>query len=60
MPEGTNFITLDEVERKLSADDLMICDAEVGACMAGVFGGHTSGVTEKNRIFFSRVLISIL
>jgi phenylalanyl-tRNA synthetase beta chain len=52
MPEGTNFITLDEVERKLSADDLMICDAEVGACMAGVFGGHTSGVTEKTQNIF--------
>ncbi|MBB3057428.1 phenylalanine--tRNA ligase subunit beta [Mucilaginibacter gotjawali] len=49
-PEGTLFKTLDEVERKLSADDLMICDAEKPMCIAGVFGGIGSGVkaTTKN------------
>ncbi|MDR3696395.1 phenylalanine--tRNA ligase subunit beta [Mucilaginibacter sp.] len=49
-PEGTLFKTLDEVERKLSADDLMICDAEKPICIAGVFGGIGSGVkaTTKN------------
>ncbi len=43
-PEGTIFKTLDEVERKLSADDLMICNAEEPMCIAGVFGGVGSGV----------------
>lgn len=41
---GTLFATLDEVERKLSADDLMICNAEQPMCIAGVFGGISSGV----------------
>ncbi|WP_276089929.1 phenylalanine--tRNA ligase subunit beta [Pedobacter sp. JY14-1] len=45
--EGTPFITLDGVERKLSGDDLMICDAEGPVCIAGVFGGKRSGVTES-------------
>ncbi|KQS35950.1 phenylalanine--tRNA ligase subunit beta [Pedobacter sp. Leaf194] len=42
--EGTPFVTLDDVERKLSADDLMICNAKTPMCIAGVFGGKTSGV----------------
>ncbi|MDB5010947.1 MAG: phenylalanine--tRNA ligase subunit beta, partial [Mucilaginibacter sp.] len=42
--EGTLFKTLDDVERKLSADDLMICNAEEPMTIAGVFGGITSGV----------------
>jgi len=48
--EGTLFKTLDDVERKLSADDLMICDIEKPMCIAGVFGGAGSGVkaTTKN------------
>lgn len=50
--EGTSFITLDEKERKLSADDLMICDAKEGICIAGVFGGLHSGVTEKTKNIF--------
>ena len=51
-PEGTLFRTLDEVERKLSADDLMICNAEAPMCIAGVFGGIGSGVnTETKNIF---------
>lgn len=45
LPEGTPFVTLDEKERKLSAEDLMICNAEAGMCIAGVFGGARSGVT---------------
>lgn len=45
-PEGTKFTTLDGVERTLSADDLMICDAEKPMCMAGIYGGLDSGVTE--------------
>ncbi|WP_134090620.1 phenylalanine--tRNA ligase subunit beta [Olivibacter sp. XZL3] len=44
--EGEPFVTLDEVERKLSAQDLMICDEEKPLCIAGVFGGLNSGVTE--------------
>lgn len=46
-PEGTPFTTLDGMERKLNAADLMICDAERPMCMAGVFGGLDSGVTEQ-------------
>lgn len=50
--EGTPFVTLDEVERKLSAEDLMICDAEKPLCIAGVFGGIGSGVTEQTTDLF--------
>ncbi len=52
MPEGTPFITLDEIERKLTANDLMICNIEEGMCIGGVFGGITSGVTEKTKNIF--------
>jgi phenylalanyl-tRNA synthetase beta chain len=52
LPEGTKFITLDEKERKLSAEDLMICDGEEGVCIAGVFGGLHSGVTDKTKNIF--------
>jgi phenylalanyl-tRNA synthetase beta chain len=52
LPEGTPFITLDEKERKLSAEDLMICDANGGICIAGVFGGLHSGVTENTKNIF--------
>ena len=52
LPEATTFVTLDEKERKLSKEDLMICDAEGGICIAGVFGGLHSGVTDTtNNIF---------
>jgi phenylalanyl-tRNA synthetase beta chain len=47
MPAGTSFVTLDGVERKLSADDLMICNESEPMCIAGVFGGVGSGITEK-------------
>ena len=50
--EGTPFKTLDGVERKLSANDLMICDAEKPMCIAGVFGGEDSGVTENTTNVF--------
>ncbi len=46
LPEGTRFTTLDEVERKLSAEDLMICNTEEGMCIGGVFGGVGSGITD--------------
>jgi phenylalanyl-tRNA synthetase beta chain len=52
LPEDSIFITLDEVERKLSAEDLMICDSERGMCIAGVFGGVDSGVTESTKNIF--------
>lgn len=50
--EGTTFITLDGVERKLSAADLMICNAEDPMCIAGVYGGLDSGVTEDTTDVF--------
>ncbi|HPA87651.1 MAG TPA: phenylalanine--tRNA ligase subunit beta [Bacteroidales bacterium] len=52
LPEGTLFITLDEAERSLSSRDLMICNAEEGMCIAGVFGGQKSGVTYDTRNIF--------
>ena len=52
LPEGTKFITLDEKERKLNAEDLMICDASGGICIAGVFGGLHSGVSNKTKNIF--------
>jgi len=52
LPEGSSFLTLDEVERKLSANDLMICNAEEGMCIAGVFGGIKSGVKDTTTDIF--------
>ncbi|MBX2816231.1 MAG: phenylalanine--tRNA ligase subunit beta [Saprospiraceae bacterium] len=53
LPENTPFLTLDEQERKLSAEDLMICDGEGnGMCIAGVFGGLKSGVTTATTSIF--------
>ena len=52
LPEGTTFVTLDEKERKLSAEDLMICNATEGMCIAGVFGGLHSGVTSATKNIF--------
>lgn len=49
---GERFVTLDGVERTLHADDLMICDVAKPLCIAGVFGGADSGVSETtNRVF---------
>lgn len=50
--EGTLFTTLDDVERKLSADDLMICNANEPMCIAGVFGGKSSGVKDTSTKIF--------
>ncbi len=50
--EGTVFITLDSKERKLSAEDLMICNAETPMCIAGVYGGAQSGVTKETKNIF--------
>lgn len=52
LAEGTAFVTLDEKERKLSAEDLMICNAEKPMCIGGVYGGLHSGVTEKTKSIF--------
>jgi phenylalanyl-tRNA synthetase beta chain len=50
--EGTVFKTLDDVDRTLSADDLMICNADEAMCIAGVFGGAKSGVSEATTSIF--------
>ncbi len=50
--QHTTFVTLDDVERKLSADDLMIGNAEGPMCIAGVFGGAGSGVKESTTNVF--------
>lgn len=52
LPEGTKFTTLDGVERTLTAQDLMICDEQSPMCIAGVFGGLDSGVTEQTTDVF--------
>lgn len=52
LPSGTKFTTLDDVERKLQESDLMICDDAGGMCIAGVFGGAESGVTENTTSVF--------
>ena len=53
LTEGTTFITLDEKERKLHAEDLMICNgAEEPMCFGGVFGGIKSGVKETTTNIF--------
>ena len=53
LKEGTKFTTLVEVERTLSADDIMICDADSNPlCIGGVFGGLKSGVTESTTSIF--------
>ena len=50
--EGQKFVTLDGIERTLSAADLMICNAEEPMCIAGVFGGQDSGITEQTKNVF--------
>lgn len=52
LPENTPFVTLDKISRKLDDEDLMICNAEEGMCMAGVFGGLHSGVTDETTAIF--------
>jgi phenylalanyl-tRNA synthetase beta chain len=52
LAEGRSFITLDEKERNLSATDLMICNATSAMCIAGVFGGLTSGVRDNTTSIF--------
>jgi len=52
LPRGTRFATLDGIERELTEWDLMICNENEGICIAGVFGGIKSGVTEHTRNIF--------
>jgi phenylalanyl-tRNA synthetase beta chain len=52
LPEGTPFITLDEKERKLSAEDCMICNATEPMAIAGVFGGLHSGINSQTTDIF--------
>ena len=50
--EGAKFVTLDGVERTLTDRELMICNVEEPMCIAGVFGGLDSGVTEQTKNVF--------
>jgi len=52
LPEKSKFITLDSAERNLSSKDLMICNVNEGMCIAGVFGGIKSGVTDSTKNIF--------
>lgn len=52
LAKGTKFITLDEVDRELSGNDLMICNTKEGMCIGGVFGGLGSGITTKTKRMF--------
>ncbi len=52
LESGTKFTTLDGIERELHEDDLMICDEDKPLCIAGVFGGLDSGVTENTSAIF--------
>lgn len=52
LPAGSKFVTLDNKERTLQASDLMICSAKEPMCIAGVFGGAGSGITESTQNVF--------
>jgi len=52
LPKGSSFLTLDGKERKLSGEELMICDPKGGLCIAGVFGGAVSGVSNQTTSIF--------
>jgi phenylalanyl-tRNA synthetase beta chain len=52
LPEKTKFITLDSIDRSLSSKDLMICNSNEGMCIAGVFGGIKSGISENTKNVF--------
>ena len=52
VPSGTKFTTLDDVERSLHEEDIMICDEKGPLCIAGVFGGKESGVSERTNAIF--------
>lgn len=59
LPQDIAFKTLDDKERKLDASDLMICNAEEGMCIAGVFGGAESGISDKTtKVFLESALFN--
>lgn len=51
-PTGTKFTTLDGTERELNENDLMVCNTEEPMCIAGVFGGLESGITDQTTNVF--------
>ncbi len=51
-PKGTKFVTLDGIERTLEDNDLMICNTKEEMCLAGVFGGLESGVSDTTTSVF--------
>ncbi|MBS1544934.1 MAG: phenylalanine--tRNA ligase subunit beta [Bacteroidetes bacterium] len=52
LSKGSKFVTLDGKERALATEDLMICNTQEGMCIAGVFGGLRSGITELTKDVF--------
>ena len=52
LKNGTKFTTLDGIERKLTNNDLMICSGNKPLCLAGIYGGLDSGITEKTTSIF--------
>lgn len=52
LPQDTSFVSLDGEERKLHEDDLMICNRDEAMCIAGVYGGLESGVTDQTETLF--------
>ena len=52
LPSGTKFTTLDDIERSLHEEDIIICDENGPLCIAGVFGGKESGVSEETTAIF--------
>ena len=52
VPSGTKFTTLDGIERSLNDEDIVICDSQGPLCIAGVFGGLNSGVSESTNVIF--------
>ena len=52
IPTGTKFTTLDGTERELNENDLMVCNTEEPMCIAGVFGGLESGITDQTTNVF--------
>ena len=50
--ENEKFVTLDQIERTMNPGDLMICDESSAMCIAGVYGGLTSGISEKTKNIF--------
>tara|TARA_X000001036_G_scaffold432262_2_gene467874 strand:- start:6816 stop:9242 length:2427 start_codon:yes stop_codon:yes gene_type:complete len=52
LKNSTKFKTLDNSEIKLSSDDLMICDENKPLCLAGIYGGNSSGISVSTKNVF--------